>query len=331
MNGKAFNFDPNPSKQVAGLLPPVLLLFTLLFASCGPRQHATLATSPNPTVPDQRGRTDLMVAAAWGELTKIRREIGSGAVLNQRDGDGRTAIMYSSLYCHYDAFLMLEQSGADLFLADVRQLTTLHHAARGGCRALARYFIAKELPLEPSDKYGRTPLMSAAAYHRPGIVQDLIEAGSVINLTDHEGKTALFLAVESYAKDQKRISQEQQAALEEEAKAPDKRTFLERTGDFFRDDVWGNIKAFPRRAVEWTRRQWQAVKARRKKRKEGLPRTFPVVEPGGKESAEQVVTLLLEAGADAKRADNSGKTPLALAKEYGLSDIFRILSTPLTN
>lgn len=153
-------------------------------------------------------KPDLVVAAYLDDLAMARRVLASGADVNYRLADGKTALHCASWKGHVEfvAFLiehgadvdakdqhgrtpmhmthnaaiarLLHEAGADISARDNRDRTPLHHAVDD----LAEYLLSVGAEVDPVDKLGRTPLSEAARGDRGGLGELLIEHGAKVDL-----------------------------------------------------------------------------------------------------------------------------------------------------
>ena len=111
------------------------------------------------------GRTPLMIAARYSSDTKvISKLIADGAVLEERDENGWTALLHATTNFNSSIIEILILSGANI---------------------------------EVTDNYGITPLMSAACCNTNlEVTKILFEEGAQANALDDSGRTATMWAVE---------------------------------------------------------------------------------------------------------------------------------------
>jgi ankyrin repeat protein len=122
-----------------------------------------LAQGTDPNVPDEDGRTALMLAAYNGSTDIVRLLIGKGAPVNAQDGAGRTALMYAASGPNYQTVQLLLDNQADPNVADRAE--------------------------------GWTALMFAAAEGQADVVQTLLRYGADATLRDVDGESARDFAI----------------------------------------------------------------------------------------------------------------------------------------
>jgi hypothetical protein len=136
---------------------------------------------------------NLIDAAKQGDTARVRELLAAGALVNAKDRDGRTAVMYAAINGNAAAFHALREAGADLSSRRPFEGDMLHLAAAGGSTEIVRHLLnhgfapngsTEETPLSAvlSRKFGQiTPLMAAAAAGHADVVQMLIDAGADVN------------------------------------------------------------------------------------------------------------------------------------------------------
>lgn len=122
-----------------------------------------LAQGTDPNVPDEDGRTALMLAAYNGSTDIVRLLIGKGAPVNAQDGAGRTALMYAASGPNHQTVQLLLDNQADPNVADRAE--------------------------------GWTALMFAAAEGQADVVQTLLRYGADATLRDVDGESARDFAI----------------------------------------------------------------------------------------------------------------------------------------
>lgn len=105
----------------------------------------------------------LINAVRAGNAKQVKKLIKSGADVNAKDDEGKTALMWASMYGHNDMIKFLIKNGADV---------------------------------NAKDNNGNTALMFASKYGHDDIVKLLTEAGADANIKNNEGKTAADIAAE---------------------------------------------------------------------------------------------------------------------------------------
>lgn len=151
-------------------------------------------------VADRRGHTPLQETIAFAHRDTFELLIAHGADALVVDAEGRSLAME----CCINNAALLErvlEFGLDLEQRDHEGKTALIHAAEWGNDAAAELLIARGAQIDAADAAGRTALMYAArgkatlpdnAYAE--IAVRLLDAGADPTLRDKSGKTALYYA-----------------------------------------------------------------------------------------------------------------------------------------
>ena len=139
-----------------------------------------------------------------GRTEVVQLLLGKGAALDEKDEDGRTALMYAILQGRtevvrllLDAVVKLRlEKGASLNDRDARGMTLLMHAILHGATEVVRLLLDKGAALDVKSKYGSTALMLASRYGHTEVVRLLLDKGASPYGKDEEGSTALTWAHE---------------------------------------------------------------------------------------------------------------------------------------
>ena len=145
---------------------------------------------------DKDGLTALHRAAVRGHLEVMKRLVGAGQDVNQRDrGTERTPLMCAAVWGHTDCVEYLIQKGAQLDLEEKNNQTALHYAAMGGRLEVMKRLVDAGQDVNQRDELGeRTPLMLAAWQGRTDCVEYLIQKGAQLDLEEKNNQTALHYA-----------------------------------------------------------------------------------------------------------------------------------------
>ena len=174
-----------------------------LLMSRGPTtvtQQAPGSTQQNPMPPAAinlaggNGRTELMLAARDGNLTVVQTLLSSGANVNAANSRGGTALMYATVHGKDDVAKVLINNGANINAADRTGKTALMYAARLGKDDVVKVLINNGANVNAADNRGLTVLMYAAGNGKDDVVKALINKGANVNATGISGGTALRYA-----------------------------------------------------------------------------------------------------------------------------------------
>ncbi|KAK9909900.1 hypothetical protein WJX75_009203 [Coccomyxa subellipsoidea] len=142
--------------------------------SAGDPQAAVAATAqrqaPNPaSIPEIN---NLLDAAKHGDLEAVQDFLAIGKDVNERDGDGRSALHYAVAYSHADIVDELVSSGADVEAQDTKKNTPLHYAAGYGRSALVRQLLEAGAHAAAENASGQSALDLVTAEPRNPINKD---------------------------------------------------------------------------------------------------------------------------------------------------------------
>lgn len=234
-----FNFVPNSAAYDASIqrykkeyLQDYALVDEFVIPPVEPVEKKLIA---NPNLKDNKGRTDLMKAAASGNEWQVKNLLESGAKVDLQDNDGWTALMYAARYSDSLATMtLLLDAAADVKIKNKYDSTALLLAVCYGnnpqivsklmeyysnsdkellkafvfllssnytydyvMKAKINLFLEKEIPLNTFYN-GKTPLMYAAQYaSSTEIIQILLEHDALKTLRSVEGKTVFDYAKEN--------------------------------------------------------------------------------------------------------------------------------------
>lgn len=151
----------------------------------------------NPTNTDEQLHT-LLHSVVWDpnvyDIRLINLLVSSGASVNARDCDGKTALhIASNSTCHIVAEILLNH-GADIDSRDNTGMTPLYDACKAGSSDKVEVLLQRGANVNIQDCSGDTPAHVAASYGYPSVLRQLISYGSNINLQNCEGLTPLHMA-----------------------------------------------------------------------------------------------------------------------------------------
>jgi len=138
----------------------------------------------------------LVDAAERGDAAAVRSLLEDGADVNERRGDGRTAVTAAALGDHVEVARVLIAAGADVDLQDADRNNPLLVTGETGSVAMLRAVLRGEPDLGATNRYGGVALIPASDrghvdYVRAILAETAIDVDHVNNL----GWTALLEAV----------------------------------------------------------------------------------------------------------------------------------------
>ncbi|CAH3150812.1 unnamed protein product [Porites lobata] len=156
----------------------------------------------NVALTDDSGFTALHYACIdHGSLEILGCLIQKGADVNTGSNDKLTPLMIAAEKGHINALTLLIKFGADVDLQDKNGKTALHHAVYGSdvsCEILS-CLIEMGADVSAGGNINHTPLMIAAEKGHINAVTFLIRNGADVDLQDQNyGETALFCAVRGF-------------------------------------------------------------------------------------------------------------------------------------
>ncbi|CAH3150822.1 unnamed protein product [Porites lobata] len=156
----------------------------------------------NVALTDDSGFTALHYACIdHGSLEVLRYLFENGADVNACSNDKLTPLMIAAEKGHINALTLLIKFGADADLQDKNGKTALHHAVYGSdvsCEILS-CLIEMGADVNAGGNINHTPLMIAAEKGHINAVTFLIRNGADVDLQDQNyGETALFCAVRGF-------------------------------------------------------------------------------------------------------------------------------------
>ncbi|BDA42610.1 probable Myotrophin at C-terminar half [Coccomyxa sp. Obi] len=134
-------------------------------AAAAPQPQAAAAASM-PEI------NNLLDAAKHGDLEAVQDFLAIGKDVNERDGDGRSALHYAVAYSHGDIVEELISSGADLEARDSKENTPLHYAAGYGRSQLVRQLLEAGAQAAAENANGQSALDLVTAEPRNPINKD---------------------------------------------------------------------------------------------------------------------------------------------------------------
>ncbi len=136
----------------------------------------------------------LIEAAKNLDKGAMRALIQQDADINERDGDGSTALLWASYRDDVESVELLLRAGADVNAATDLGVTALWPASQNGSAAIVRLLLEAGAHPDTPQLSGETPLMTAARSGFPEIVELLLAKGADPNARATRDQTALMWA-----------------------------------------------------------------------------------------------------------------------------------------
>jgi len=160
-------------------------------AATNSKENVTAETVQQKTI------EELAPAALSGKTEIIKSALENGFDPNQKDGDGRSLLMYSSFNGHTEIVKMLITSGAYVNAIDLTGSTALMYAASGPFSETVKLLLENGAHVDAVDSNEHfSALMHAAAEGQIEVVRLLIENNATLSLTDKDGDTAQSFAAQ---------------------------------------------------------------------------------------------------------------------------------------
>jgi uncharacterized protein len=132
-------------------------------------------------------------AAKSDDVALIGQLLASGAKIDQRDTDRRTALLVATQNNAIAAAQALIAADADVNAKDAIQDTPYLYAAAEGRLEILRLILATgKANLKDTNRYGGTGLIPAAHHGHPETVRELLKTGIAIDHINNLGWTALL-------------------------------------------------------------------------------------------------------------------------------------------
>lgn len=162
---------------------PLAALCFALFTSLA--AHAESTAMHNP----------LHTAAAHDDVPALQQLLKQGAKLDERDDQGRTALLVATHGNQVAAARALIEAGADVNAKDNIEDSPYLYAGARGLNDILRLTLNHGADLKSTNRYGGTALIPAAERGHVETVQLLIDAGVDVNHLNRLHWTALLEAV----------------------------------------------------------------------------------------------------------------------------------------
>lgn len=137
----------------------------------------------------------LVDAARRGDLPQVRTLLRAGADVEQRDADGRTAVLAATAGQHLEVVRELIARGANVNAQDHQRDSAFLLAGARGYTEIVRATLAAGADLKSTNRYGGTALIPACHYGHVETVRLLLTTAIDVNHVNNLGWTGLLEAV----------------------------------------------------------------------------------------------------------------------------------------
>jgi ankyrin repeat protein len=155
---------------------------------------ALAQVAPSPA--EAAAYTGLHAASVSGDPSPARAAAGMPALLEARDGHGRTALHVAAYYGRHEVLRALAKAGADVNALDSQHYDIVTIAAVAD--DVPTLLVALEIGCSPANvtsPWDGTALIAAAHLGHEGIIRELIKAGAPLDHVNSLGWTALIESV----------------------------------------------------------------------------------------------------------------------------------------
>jgi len=140
--------------------------------------------------------TCLIDSVFKNDLGSAKLALAQGADPNERDHDGRSALLQATIDGKIDFVSLLLDYDVDVNVLDDLGFSALHYAAQNHFPDAARLLIAHGAKVDTEDFHGNTPL-ARAVFNSQGkgdMISVLLDAGADRNHPNKHGQSPLNLA-----------------------------------------------------------------------------------------------------------------------------------------
>ena len=181
---------------------------TALMTACDDKHadaiHVLLKAGADANIVHKSGLTCLMAAVSSHCINEVLQAIiDHGANVNATDQTNRTALMKACQEKHVDSIHVLLKAGADTNIAHMDGWTCLMCAVDSHCSyEMLQEIIDHGADVNVTNKYNRTALMIACERRHEDAIHVLLKAGSDTNIAHTFGRTCLMVAVANNCSDE---------------------------------------------------------------------------------------------------------------------------------
>lgn len=140
-------------------------------------------------------QASVLEAAEGGDLRALQQALEAGEPIEERNGEGQTALLVAVWKDNVEMARMLIEAGADVNAKDRIEDSPFLVAGAHGRIDILRLTLANGADLASTNRFGGTALIPAAEKGHPEAVDILIAAGVDVDHVNNLGWTALLEAV----------------------------------------------------------------------------------------------------------------------------------------
>ncbi len=166
---------------------PLLLSF-----KNGPEYVREVLTPQYINLTDAMNNTPLFWAVNWSTPEMVQLLITLGAQVNIRNMNGSTPLHEVVRSGSMESAEILIENGADMTAVDATGNTALHEVVFWDAMDVGNLLLVKGADIDAKNNAGRTALLEAVNLGRESVVNFFLQRGADINTTDNTGKTPLF-------------------------------------------------------------------------------------------------------------------------------------------
>ncbi len=160
-----------------------------------------LADGANPNAVATNGYSGLMHAAEMGYRDSVEALLAGGAQPNAKNHSGDSALLLATVEGYKDVVKVLLANMADGNVHDGDGVTPLIYASTNCKMEIVGSLLERNIDVNSAEKAGKKALIAATAEGCISVVAALVSGQADPNLVDNDGRTALIYAVESGRKD----------------------------------------------------------------------------------------------------------------------------------
>jgi TonB family protein len=138
------------------------------------------------------GRSAILGASEYSDTKTLNDLISAGANVNLSDSAGHTPLMLAALRGLPDMVAALLRAGAEPRARDADGRSALMYGCTGGNEAVVEGILKTRLDVNARTKLGNTALMAASASGNPKLVALILSRKPRLNVHGHNGTTALI-------------------------------------------------------------------------------------------------------------------------------------------